>query len=435
MDTIIAKRELGEGRWDKALKRKMTELSVADNYDEAKHEWIATGEVWWNGNDEMPDWVSNSEMGAGKCLCGHIVVYHFQIENTENGRIECVGSDHINTYLIMRAIAEDLKVDVNAITEEQIQEWIDVRTKSMKSEAWWKSNGAGFELMFDAVKEIDLHNNVHFTGEWVYDHEIKLNTEQTRIRKRAEGKFGSSNYKMASIVWRWNHPDNAKAQINTTGIPNDNLMKDLSLMYVLKDKYLTDLAEKKETRAKRIAFLEQKRIEKEEEQLRRRLEREAREAEQLRVYNSPENVEKRRLAGIEQRIRDEEYRIKSEKLKAERLEHARQRAIAQQIQENETLRNSNSDFENLCGYYGVPAFDESFATSEWERTFLSDIKQKMLKDKPMSDRQLSTLRNILETKNGATVKQINYLISLGYEGQTSRLSKREASELIQGLLE
>ena len=98
-----AKRELGEGRWDKILKRKLTELSVSDNYEEAKHEWIATGDVWWSGNSEQPDWVTHS----GSCLCGHIVVYHFQILNTENNTIECVGSDHINTYLIMRAIAED----------------------------------------------------------------------------------------------------------------------------------------------------------------------------------------------------------------------------------------------------------------------------------------------------------------------------------------
>lgn len=435
MDTITAKRQLGEGRWDKALKRKMTELSVSDNYDEAKHEWIATGEVWWAGNDEMPDWVANSQMGAGKCLCGHIVVYHFQIENTENGRIECVGSDHINTYLIMRAIAEDLKVDVNAITDEQIQQWIDVRTKSMKAEAWWKSNGTGFELMFDAVKEIDLHNNVHYTGDWVYDSEIKLNVENTRIRKRAEGKFGSDNYKMASIVWRWNHPDNPKAQINTTGFPNDNLMKDLSLMYVLKEKYLTALANKREKRAKRIAFLEEKRLEKEANMLRIRLEREAKEAEQLRVYNLPENVEKRRLAEIEERKKQAELRIKRELLQQKRIEEARQRTIAKQIQENETLRDNNSEFENLCGYYGVPVFDESFAKSEWERTFLSDIKEKMLKDKPMSDRQLSTLRNILETKDGATDKQTRYLKSLGYKGNTTRLSKREASELIQELLD
>ena len=39
VETIVAKRELGNGRWDRALKRNMTALSVADNYDEAKHEW------------------------------------------------------------------------------------------------------------------------------------------------------------------------------------------------------------------------------------------------------------------------------------------------------------------------------------------------------------------------------------------------------------
>jgi len=51
------KRELGEGRWDRILIRRMTELSVADNYNEAKDEWIATGDVWWNGNGDIPDWV------------------------------------------------------------------------------------------------------------------------------------------------------------------------------------------------------------------------------------------------------------------------------------------------------------------------------------------------------------------------------------------
>ena len=47
MDNIVAKRRLGEGRWDRALKKKMTELSEADNYDDAKHEWLATGNAWW----------------------------------------------------------------------------------------------------------------------------------------------------------------------------------------------------------------------------------------------------------------------------------------------------------------------------------------------------------------------------------------------------
>jgi len=42
------KRELGDGRWDVKLKGEMVRLSKADNYAEAKHEWIATGNVWWS---------------------------------------------------------------------------------------------------------------------------------------------------------------------------------------------------------------------------------------------------------------------------------------------------------------------------------------------------------------------------------------------------
>ena len=44
-EKIEAKRDLGEGRWDRVLKQKMVELSVADNYEDAKKEWKATGNV------------------------------------------------------------------------------------------------------------------------------------------------------------------------------------------------------------------------------------------------------------------------------------------------------------------------------------------------------------------------------------------------------
>ena len=33
----------------------MVELSNADNYDDAKHEWIATGEVWWDQVGDIED--------------------------------------------------------------------------------------------------------------------------------------------------------------------------------------------------------------------------------------------------------------------------------------------------------------------------------------------------------------------------------------------
>ena len=432
METIVAKRELGEGRWDRALKRNMTELSVADNYDDAKHEWIATGEVWWSGNDEMPDWVSNSQMGHGKCLCGHIVVYHFQIENTENGVIECVGSDHINTYLIMRAIAEDKNTSIDNITDEQIQEWIDVRTKSMKAEAWWKSNGVGFEMMFDAVKEIDLYCNVRI-GEEYYNHELQWYESKKLLRKRGKGKYGSPDYEMASVVWRWNHPDNPKAQINTTGYPNDNLMKDLSLLYIKRQPLVESLQAQKEKKEKRIADIaEQRRLRLERDE-QRRIQREAEEAERLRIYHLPEYVEKRRLKAIETARRQEEQRRINEQLRLEREERQRIKAIALATRQSETLSKNNEDFVNLCGYYGIPVFDDSFAGNDWERTFLADIKSQLLKDKPMTDRQLNTLKRVLDTDR-ATVKQLNYLRALGYDGSDT-ISKREASRLIGELKE
>ncbi len=57
---ITAKRELGNGRWDRKLRENMVNLSLADNYDDAKHEWIATGAVWWQGiGTHRPDWALN----------------------------------------------------------------------------------------------------------------------------------------------------------------------------------------------------------------------------------------------------------------------------------------------------------------------------------------------------------------------------------------
>ena len=65
------KRGLGTGHWDMKLKKKMVELSVADNYDEAKLEWRATGEVYWGSESGMPAFAAKH---PGECLCGHHIV-------------------------------------------------------------------------------------------------------------------------------------------------------------------------------------------------------------------------------------------------------------------------------------------------------------------------------------------------------------------------
>lgn len=54
------RRELGQGRWDKILMKRMLALSVSDDYTVARDEWIATGDVWWSGSYSVPDWVQNS---------------------------------------------------------------------------------------------------------------------------------------------------------------------------------------------------------------------------------------------------------------------------------------------------------------------------------------------------------------------------------------
>ena len=214
-------RDLGNGRWDRVLKARMVELSEADNYDDAKEEWEATGNVWWGGinrdSNSCPSWVAKHPR---ECLCGHKIVYHYEIHNTKNGVRECVGSDHINSYLIIKAISESTGVAIEFITDAMIEEWISVRVKGMKAEAWWAENGELFTEKFNEVKDIDLRINVRVVGTY-YDYEYKMNRDKTQIRKK-----GDSN-KMASIVWRWNHPDNAKAQINTRGYPNKALYDDL----------------------------------------------------------------------------------------------------------------------------------------------------------------------------------------------------------------
>ena len=321
----------------------------------------------------------------------------------------------------MRAIAEDNNLDINTITDEQIQEWIDVRTKSMKAEAWWKDNGVGFEMMFDKVKEIDLIHNVHFK-EIIYDTKYKWSEHRTTIRKRSEGKYGNSDYQMASIVWRWNHPDNPKAQINTTGYPNDNLMKDLAIFFIKSDPMISQLELRKEEKRERLLELEAiedlrlRRHRKAQEEREERERLKAIEWERTRPEREARQAEQREINRIAQELRD--------------IKLAKRRA-ADKIKQEETLESSNDKFVNLCGYYDIPVFDSSFADSTWERNFLTSVKEQMLNDKPMTSAQLQSMGRILEDSS-PTLKQRNYLRDLGFNGRVS--SRREASRKIASLL-
>jgi len=411
-------RELGNGHWDKALMRNMVHLSTADNYEEAKDEWLATGNVWWTGNGEIPDWVSDTNHQA-KCLCGHRIVYHFEILNTTNGSRECVGSDHINSYLIMRQIEQETGRDINTITDKEVEDWKNKRVGSMKAEAWWKENGVSFDLMFEKVKEIDLWHNTRVTQRF-YNSKLNLWDNVTELRKRAEGIYGQADYKMASVVWRWNHESNSKAQFRTRGYPNDRLLQDLALLFIKSDGIIKQYeAHKLERQLAQEAFDTRVRIRTEEREARIQ-DRRNREAEQTRVYNLPENVEKRRVEREEREARQLVFRQEQDRIKKARED-------AEKEKNKQILQENNEEFVNLCGYYGIPTFDATFATNDWTYSFLASIKGQMLQGKSLSQNQINSLRNVFVP---ATEAQKSYLLNLGYEGSIEELTKGQAGYLI-----
>ena len=371
-DKIRAKRALTNGRWDKKLKANMVELSSADNYDDAKHEWLATGKVWWDEVGECPNWASNHPY---TCLCGHDIVYHFEIHNTETDVRECVGSDHINSYLILRAIREETGLDDSHITDEMIEEWIEVRVEALKKKTWWDMHGEYFTNMFDTAKDLDLRVNVRTKGSY-YDSLLRMYRPKTYIRKRSEGVFGKPGYKMASIVWRWNHPENPKAQINRRGWPNNKLYNDLLMFFFTIEDAKAWVAKEEKKETDRMAHLKKLDLD-----------------EQARKVEAMKRREK-----VVTTVKD--------------IQHL-------------------PDFIEACEYYEVKPFVPEQGKDAWEEKFLLDIKARMIKGEVLTEKQAKKLWSILDSNKKVTVaatdKQKNYLIRLGYEGDLDEITKDEAS--------
>jgi len=225
---------------------------------------------------------------------------------------------------------------------------------------------------------------------------------------------------MASVVWRWNSENNPKAQFRTRGYPNDRLMQDLALLFIKSDPLIKQLeAVKLEKKLAEEAYEERIRIQQEERRVREEARR-ARQEEEQRIWNLPENVEKRRLEEEErQRIR-EEYRANQEKLRQER-------EAALLKSRKEVLAVKSEDFEDACDYYGIPAFDGTYAQNDWSFEFLASIKGQMIEGKGLTTNQINSLRNIFVP---ATTKQIHLLDSLGYVGSIESLTKGQAGYLI-----
>jgi len=376
-EKINPRRKLGTGHYDRKLMERMVELSEADTYEEASEEWLATGNVYW-GSIEVPEWWPTPK----KCLCGHRIEYHFEVQNEKNDNLILVGSDHINTYHILRHIVAERRqrgevIHADDITDEMIDEWLSERVASMKQTAWWHNFGQQFENMFNEIKEYDLRVNVR-VRKWQYDSKYGISLPVTQIRKVSKGTQGEDDYQMASIVWRWNHPDNPKAQINTRGYPNDKLWLDTMLFH-----------------------------------------------HKIEEYKSQCEEEDIKLSAFE-----------SMQHKRNELKHAQ---IS--ILNEDRLRLENALIKDMCDYYGIPditTIDET-TLNDYESTFIKDVRFQLKSNNRvyLSDKQKNLLKKIMSgerVEEPATYRQIRYLVRLGYQENTDSLNKAEASRLIDELI-
>ena len=373
MNDIDNERNLKRGNNYPALTSRLLNLSVSDDYEIAKKEWRITGKVWKKSPvGRYRDIILNHPSGhPHHCLCGKDIVYHFEIENTENGVKEIVGSTCINNWMVLRHMSETLNIPLSAITEEKIEQWKNIAVQTLIKEAWWDEEGDEFTKLFDEIKDLDLRMNVK-KNKWkkYYDSVLKEYRPVTYLRKTSSGKFGRDDYLMASIVWRWNHPDNKKAQINTRGYPNQRLLNDMDLFSIYIDEYLEKIGIEDKYAEDRKVFLE----------------------------------------NLDLDIKD-------------RMSKLREHDI------------SERKFLEACLYFGFPVFNAyEDGSSQWERSFLQDMRRLFIRGGEPSERQAERLKEILLTGKTAkaTEKQVAYLKSLGFEEGDS-LTKKEASKKIDEL--
>ena len=374
MEEIIeAKRDLGEGRWDKILKRKMVELSFADTYEEAKDEWETTGKVYKHTHyGQEPDWVTDTGH-LGYCLCGRNIAYHFQVENTVTGVKDVVGSDHIGSYLIIRQIMKDANLRQEDITDAMVEDWLKVRIQTMKSDAWWEENGEHFNEMFTAIQQLDARINVK--DKLLHRSQVIGYYTHSNLMTRAKGKFGDYGYQMASIVWRWNHADNSKNQVTKYGYPNDRLWADLNLFYALREVHQATVDnEDKDIQIQQRIYNESRK-------------REAERAERFREKRRLENLaweagreERERLATI----RENERKI----LQAANSKRRREKA-------KELFEKKSEQFLMMCDYYNMPSEIDTNDLSNHELYSITVIKEMIEEGRILQSSHLMTLKRIL----------------------------------------
>ena len=206
------------------LTKPLLERSVSDNYEDAKREWRMTGLVWQGSPGDHACGHPN------QCLCGKNIVWHFEVENTLTNELQILGSSCIENWMVLRHLTEVKGMDIEDVTDEIIEEWLANAVNEIKAEWWMEQHGVLWNKMYDAVAEIDLRTNINKSGK-TWDSETRRYEKKIKIRKRGSGKRGEPDYKMASVIWRWNHPDNPKNQQTKYGWPQEGLFEDVCILF------------------------------------------------------------------------------------------------------------------------------------------------------------------------------------------------------------
>jgi hypothetical protein len=215
---------MNENRYAR-LTKPLLARSVSDDYEDAKKEWRMTGQVW-----RGPPPFEHPCGHTNQCLCGKNITWHFEVENTHTDELQIFGSSCIENWMVLRHLTEVKGMDIADITDEVIEEWLANAVNVIKAEWWFAEHGSLWNLMYDAVAEIDLRTNINQSGK-VWDAETRRYEKKINIRKRGKGKPGDLDYKMSSVIWRWNHPDNPKNQQEKYGWPQDALWRDICILY------------------------------------------------------------------------------------------------------------------------------------------------------------------------------------------------------------
>ena len=168
----------------------------------------------------------------------------------------------------------------------------------------------------------------------------------------------------------------------------------------MSESLLPSFNEWKKERAERREYIaerrEKARIEQEQQRERRRKAQEERE----RIWNLPENVEKRRLEQEERERLQEERRQQAEKERLERIER-------EKLRNQETMLVSfNEEYENNCHFLGLPVLTDNVCESFMDYREVATFKRKASLKVGNYSGYLHGLKNVLTQEPTEKQKQL-----------------------------